>query len=104
MKVSPLETPRRLVIDEVATELGTERRRVYDIINVLESLSMAVRVQKNMYQWTGQLHLEHTLARLKGLALKMDLHTQLNHLLHHHSNKVRSQESSDLYTVTGGFL
>ncbi|KAK3890754.1 hypothetical protein Pcinc_005326 [Petrolisthes cinctipes] len=90
MKVSPLETPRRLVIDEVATELGTERRRVYDIINVLESLSMAVRVQKNMYQWTGQLHLEHTLARLKGLALKMDLHSQLHHLHHHHSNKDQS--------------
>ncbi|KAK4325837.1 hypothetical protein Pmani_003615 [Petrolisthes manimaculis] len=90
MKVSPLETPRRLVIDEVATELGTERRRVYDIINVLESLSMAVRVQKNMYQWTGQLHLEHTLSRLKGLALKMDLHSQLHHLHHHHSNKDQS--------------
>ncbi|KAK7075172.1 positive regulation of DNA endoreduplication [Halocaridina rubra] len=77
LEVSCLETPRRLVIDEVAVLLGTERRRVYDIINVLESLNMACRVQKNMYQWTGKLHLEETLGRLKALGEKYDIATQL---------------------------
>ena len=80
MEVSFLETPRRMVIDEVATVLGTERRRVYDIINVLESLNMAARVQKNMYQWMGNLYLEETLGRLKSIALKLDLKTQIQSL------------------------
>nr|XP_045613554.1 uncharacterized protein LOC123767697 [Procambarus clarkii]XP_045613555.1 uncharacterized protein LOC123767697 [Procambarus clarkii]XP_045613556.1 uncharacterized protein LOC123767697 [Procambarus clarkii]XP_045613557.1 uncharacterized protein LOC123767697 [Procambarus clarkii]XP_045613558.1 uncharacterized protein LOC123767697 [Procambarus clarkii]XP_045613559.1 uncharacterized protein LOC123767697 [Procambarus clarkii]XP_045613560.1 uncharacterized protein LOC123767697 [Procambarus clarki len=82
MEVSFLETPRRLVIDEVALMLGTERRRVYDIINVLESLSMAARVQKNMYHWMGKLHLQETLARLKALGLKLDVGTHLQALQH----------------------
>lgn len=77
MEVSFLETPRRMVIDEVATILGTERRRVYDIINVLESLNMAARVQKNMYQWMGKLYLEETLGRLKAIAFKLNLRTQM---------------------------
>lgn len=82
MEVSFLETPRRLVIDEVAAMLGTERRRVYDIINVLESLNMAARVQKNMYQWMGQLHLQETLGRLKALGHKLDVGAQLQALQH----------------------
>ncbi|XP_047500523.1 uncharacterized protein LOC125046691 isoform X2 [Penaeus chinensis] len=82
MEVSFLETPRRLVIDEVASMLGTERRRVYDIINVLESLNMAARVQKNMYQWMGQLHLQETLGRLKALGHKLDVGAQLQALQH----------------------
>ncbi|XP_050734911.1 uncharacterized protein LOC127007719 isoform X2 [Eriocheir sinensis] len=80
MEVSFLETPRRMVIDEVATILGTERRRVYDIINVLESLNMAARVQKNMYQWMGKLYLEETLGRLKAIAVKLNLRTQMQAL------------------------
>lgn len=68
MEISCLETPRKLIIDDVARELGTERRRVYDIVNVLECLNMASRVQKNMYQWMGKQHLESTLSKLKGLA------------------------------------
>lgn len=80
MEVSFLETPRRMVIDEVATILGTERRRVYDIINVLESLNMAARVQKNMYQWMGKLYLEETLGRLKAIAVKLNLRAQVQAL------------------------
>ncbi|XP_063878444.1 transcription factor E2F8-like isoform X1 [Scylla paramamosain] len=84
MEVSFLETPRRMVIDEVAITLGTERRRVYDIINVLESLNMAARVQKNMYQWVGNLYLEETLGKLKSFALKLNLKAQVEAL---HSNE-----------------
>ncbi|XP_066987804.1 uncharacterized protein [Macrobrachium rosenbergii] len=89
LEVSFLETPRRLVIDEVASLLGTERRRVYDIINVLESLNMATRVQKNMYQWTGRLHLEETLGRLKALGEKYDIATQLQALKNEDSNEFK---------------
>ena len=31
-------------LDQTVSNLGTERRRIYDIINVLESLHMATKV------------------------------------------------------------
>ncbi|XP_068209006.1 uncharacterized protein [Palaemon carinicauda] len=100
LEVSILETPRRLVIDEVAALLGTERRRVYDIINVLESLNMATRVQKNMYQWTGKLHLEETLGRLKALGEKYDIASQLQALKSEDSNEFKVPQQIKL-TKTG---
>jgi hypothetical protein len=35
-------------LDQTVSNLGTERRRMYDIINVLESLQMATKV--NIYK------------------------------------------------------
>lgn len=71
---------REISLNTTAEILGTEKRRIYDIINVLESLEMASKAGKNQYYWHGQSRLPVTLAKLKMRAIELGLEKQIQEI------------------------
>ncbi|KAF6198976.1 hypothetical protein GE061_006999 [Apolygus lucorum] len=65
----------------LANRLGIKKRRVYDIINVVSSLNLAVKVCKDKYRWFGAQNLITSLSNLKAYALQNNFHTQLKDLM-----------------------
>jgi len=86
-------------LDDLAKQMATERRRIYDIVNVLEAVQMMTKVGKNLYQWHGIAHRNATLAWLRQLALKLKMLERYNEV------KVLEESSENFYgSSSGGFM
>mmetsp|Transcript_3733 Transcript_3733/g.10843 ORF Transcript_3733/g.10843 Transcript_3733/m.10843 type:complete len:570 (+) Transcript_3733:278-1987(+) len=59
-----------IVVDEAAVTLGVERRRIYDVVNILEAIQLVTKKHKNTYTWMGLEHLDVCFGKLQHEAME----------------------------------
>ncbi|GLE06361.1 hypothetical protein PINS_up015608 [Pythium insidiosum] len=56
-------------IDHAAKELGIQRRRMYEILNIIQSVGLVTRLRSSFYRWEGDAKMAQALERLKDEGL-----------------------------------
>jgi len=62
-----------VLLDAAASQLGVGRRRIYDIVNVLEAVRIVDRISKNRFLWLGAGHVESALREIQDSTDEQDL-------------------------------
>lgn len=57
-----------ICIDQTAKQLNVQRRRIYDVVNILESVDVVARRKKNCYIWHSTSRLQSALVILTSAA------------------------------------
>jgi len=93
-----------LQLDDTARVLNTERRRIYDIVNVFEAVQIMSKVGKNVYQWHGRTYLVSSLAWLRQLASKLGVMEQYNMVREQEmQTMIHNQENVNIENVSPGW-
>ncbi|XP_054719268.1 transcription factor E2F7-like [Uloborus diversus] len=76
------ESDAKLIVslDEACLKLSVERRRLYDIVNVFESIGILTKNAKNQYLWFGKRNMIKSLYELKARALEEKIAEKLQYV------------------------
>ena len=53
-------------VDALAERIGVKRRRLYDVMNVLEAVGVTERISKGACKWHGATRVEACLEKLRA--------------------------------------